>query len=49
MTFGYTNIFIYVLFQCLAIFLLMKYWEFVRGRVGKLLEELLEAEKEAKE
>lgn len=49
LAFGYTNVFIYVLFQCLAVFLLMKYWEFVRGRVGKLLEELLEAEKEVKE
>ena len=49
LTIGYTNVFIYVLFQCLAVFLLMKYWEFVRRRVGKILEELLEAEEVAKE
>lgn len=49
LTLGYFNVFIYVLFQRLAVFLLMKYWEFVRRRVGELLEKLLEAEKEINE
>ena len=46
MIFRYTNVLIYATFQCLTFFLLVKYWEFVRRHVGKLLEDLLGAENE---
>lgn len=40
------NVLCYILVLLLVAFLLMKYWEFVRRRVGKLLEELLDVKKE---
>lgn len=40
------NISIYVFILCIVFFLRMKYWGFVRRRVGKLLEELLDVKKE---
>lgn len=40
------NVLIYVFFLCMVAFFRMKYWEFVRRRVGQWLEELLEVKKE---
>lgn len=41
-----TNVLVYVGCLCLGAFLLMKYWKFIRKRVGEWLEELLDAKKE---
>ena len=40
------NVLCYILVLLLAVFLLIKYWGFVRRRVGKLLEELLDVKEE---
>lgn len=40
------NVLCYILVLLLAVFLLIKYWEFVRRRVGKLLGELLDVKEE---
>lgn len=44
-----TNVLVYACSLCLGAFLQMKYWEFVRRRVGQWLEELLEVKKETEE
>ncbi len=43
------NISIYVFFLCIGFFLRMKYWKFVRRRVGEWVEELLDVKKETEE
>ncbi len=39
------NVLVYMGVLLLVVFLLIKYWEFVRSRIGRLLEELLEVKK----